>query len=121
MKRYHVIAIAFLAGLICGLAAPVHAEEVKPDLMYQCAGGVVYQDIHQGEGALVYIKGTGKKAYSILLGEHNFNIVDSTEDNVAGVHTVMWDNEKGADVTTVETDSKLVIIIDGISEICSRK
>lgn len=32
MKRYHVIGISFLLGLVCGLAAPVHAQEVK----YQC-------------------------------------------------------------------------------------
>lgn len=27
MKRYHVIAVAFLAGLIVGCAVPAHAEE----------------------------------------------------------------------------------------------
>ncbi|MCS5736440.1 UNVERIFIED_CONTAM: hypothetical protein RF648_19315 [Kocuria sp. CPCC 205274] len=123
MKRFHVIGISFLLGLVCGLAVgEVKAAEVSPaDIVYQCSGGILYQDIHQGQGALVYVKGVGQKAYSILLGEHDFNQAGVGEDNVGGVFTVEWDNEKGADVTTIETKGKLVVVIDGLSEICVQK
>ena len=100
MKRIHVLAVTFLAGLICGCAVPAHAESVSTPITVKPG---------------TYI--CGNTGYIAVIKHHTLKLLDedgkvhfsapaTTEDYA--IYTDFWGDINSPQVVAVMEDSNTV-------------